>query len=184
MRRLTQFRSALNAAGDAPTREDLEQLLALARSLHLRDDEIDEELAQIHASLDALTLAERLAAGDLPRVPASAIAPDDTCRFAAPARFGRRRADQLGQVLLTDGWLKFRGMLDVSVAWSEVSHVERAGDEIILMLANSRRMLRFSFRTPGDAACAGVLAQYLAAGARAASAEPPTDLYGHRLHAS
>lgn len=169
-RRLGIFRDAVNAVGDDPSREDLEGLLARARALQLRDDEIQDELARIHAALDALTLADNLAAGHWPAVPASGLAPDDTCRFAAPVRFGRRRADQCGQLLLTDQWLKFRGMLDVGVAWTEVSSVERSGEELIVSLTHNRRQLRFACRTVGDAACGGIVAQHLT---RAAQDERP-----------
>ncbi|MGE0446244.1 MAG: hypothetical protein AB7P99_13530 [Vicinamibacterales bacterium] len=179
-RRLALFRDAVNAVGDEPSREDLEGLIARARTLQLRDDEIQDELARVHAALDALTLADDLAAGQWPSVPATGLAPGDTCRFAAPVRFGRRRADQFGQLLLTDQWLKFRGMLDVSVAWTEVSSVERSGEELIVSLAHNRRQLRFTCRTVGDAACGGVLAQHLT---RAAQEEPP-EAPAHRLHAS
>jgi hypothetical protein len=181
-RRLALFRHAVNAVGDEPSRGDLEGLLARAGALQLRDDEIGDELARIHASLDALTLAEDLAAGELPAVPASGLAPGETCRFAAPVRFGRRRADQFGQLLLTDQWLKFRGMVDISVAWTEVSAVERSGEEIIVSLAHNQKMLRFTCRTPADAARGGVLAQHLARSPRGEPAEP-SDLLGQHLHA-
>ena len=180
-RRVALFRHAVNAVGDDPTRDDLETLLARARALQLRDEEIADDLARIRAALDALALAEDLAAGHLPVVPASGLAPDDTCRFAAPVRFGRRRADQFGQLLLTDRWLKFRGMLDVSVAWAEVSAVGRTGEELIVSLAHNGRMLRFTCRTPADAARGGVLAEHLARVAREERAS--SQVAGHSLHA-
>ena len=59
--------------------------------------------------------------GDLPAVkPPDPLAPGDTCHYMAPVRFGRRRSDQYGHLVLTGGWLKFRGTGDVSVSWSEV----------------------------------------------------------------
>jgi hypothetical protein len=161
-RRLGQFRHELNRIGDQPTRDALETLLGRARELGLRDEEIADELEQIHASLDALDLAGRLAKGTLPDVPCSEpLAPGDACHFLAPVRFGRRRSDQFGHLMMTSGWLKFRGALDVSVAWSEVSDVQRAGREVIVSLHDSRRVLRFACHSVGEAARAGVLARYL-----------------------
>jgi hypothetical protein len=161
VRRLGQFRHAINAAGDEPTRDSLEGLLRYARALELRDEDISGELTSLRASLDGLELTARLERGDLPVVAATGLAPGDACRFMAAARFGRRCADQFGHVLLTDGWFEFRGAFDVSVAWSEVSQVERAGTEIIVQLRDTRRMLRCSLLTVIDATRAGVLAQHL-----------------------
>ena len=161
-RRLGQFRHELNKIGDRPNRQELEALLQRARELELRDEEIADEIAQIHASLDAIDLASRLAGGTLPSVAHDEpLAPGDACHFLAPVRFGRRRSDQFGHLMMTSGWLKFRGALDVSVAWSEVSDVQRAGREVIVSLHDSRRVLRFACHSVGEAARAGVLAQYL-----------------------
>jgi hypothetical protein len=163
-RRLGQFRHELNLIGDRPARADLERLLWRARELELRDDEIAEELMQIRASIDALDLAARLATGDRPVVACAEVeATGDLCHFMAPARCGRRRSDQFGHLLLTGGWLKFRGAIHVSLAWTEVSDVQRAGRDIIVSLHESRRILRFSCHTLAEAACAGVVAQHLAA---------------------
>jgi hypothetical protein len=182
-RRLGQFRHALNGIGDEPTRGDLEGLQQYARSLQLRDEEIAGELVSIRASLDALDLAARLERGDLPVVPVPGLAPGDTCHFAAAVRFGRRRADQFGHLALTRGWLKFRGGFDISVAWSEVSNVERAGAEIIVSLNESRRLLRFACQTTSDAARGGILAQHLARVARI-EAEEPRGTDARSAHAS
>jgi hypothetical protein len=160
-RRLGEFRHAVNAAGDSPARADLERLLSLGSALGLRDDEIGDELVSIRAALEGLVLAEQLAAGHLPSVPSSHASADDTCRFTAAVRFGRRRADQSGHLVLTDGWLKFRGAFDVSVAWTEITHVERAGADVIVSLAGSRRLLRFACQTIADATRGGVIAAHL-----------------------
>jgi hypothetical protein len=119
------------------------------------------------AELDAVELATRIRLGDLPTAKASrALAPGDACHFVAPARSGRRRSDQYGHLILTSGWLKFYGTLDVSVAWSEVSSVRRAGRDLVVSLENSRRLLRFSCHSVTEAACGGVIAEHLAGGAR------------------
>jgi hypothetical protein len=165
-RRLGQFRHELNLVGDQPTRADLESLLRRAGELELRDEEIAEELAQIRASQDALDLASRIAHDDLPVVSVpEPLAPGDVCHFTTPVRFGRRRSDQFGHLMLTSGWLKFRAALDISVAWSEVSEVQRAGRELIVSLQDSKRVFRFAAQSASDAARAGVLAQHLAGSA-------------------
>jgi hypothetical protein len=169
-RRLGQFRHAVNAVGDEPTRDTLEALLRYARMLELRDDEIAGELATLRAAIDGVELTARLERGDLPVVHAVGMAPGDECHFSAPVRFGRRRADQFGHLLLTSGWLKFRGSFDLSVAWSEVARIERAGLELIAQLHDSRRMHRFALQTEAEAIQGGVLAQHLM---RAAHDEGP-----------
>jgi hypothetical protein len=171
-RRLGQFRHEVNAVGDRPTRHALESLLARARELELREDEISEELAQIRASLDALELARQLAHDDLPVVQSSEpLAPGDQCHMAMPVRFGRRRSDQFGHMIMTSGWLKFRGAADMSVAWTEVADVQRAGREVIISLQDSNRVLRFACHGVNEAARAGVLAQHLARAAAPRRAE-------------
>jgi hypothetical protein len=129
----------------------------------LPNEEIAEELSQIHASLEALELASQIARDALPVVVSDEpLAPGDVCHFAAPVRFGRRRADQFGHLSLTSGWLKFRGALDLSVAWTEVASVQRTGREIIVSLHNSKRVLRFLCHSASEAGRAGVLARHLA----------------------
>ena len=177
-RRLGQFRHEVNTVGDHPTRADLESLLALARDLELRDDEISDELAQIRASLDAVDLARKLTHDPLPVVTSvEPLAPGDVCHFVSPVRFGRRRSDQFGHLSLTSGWLKFRGTLDISVAWTEVADVKRAGRDMIVSLHDSKRVLRFSCNTMSEAARAGVLAQHLAALSGSGRTESTTDSY-------
>src|SRR5204863_3707564 len=110
-----------------------------------------------------LDLADAIARGDLPvsetndRLPAG-----DVCHFASPVRFGRRRTDQFGHLELTNGWLKFYAVIDVSVAWSEVAHVHRLGREVTITLIDSTRLLRFWCPCLTDAARAAVLAQHFA----------------------
>jgi hypothetical protein len=71
------------------------------------------------------------------------LSPGDVCHYAAPVRFGRRRADQFGHLLLTSTCLRFRGAMDVSIAWTEVTSVHRMNHEIVVSLHESRRELRF-----------------------------------------
>jgi len=165
--RLARFRHAVNAVGNNPTRAQLEDVMTLAHHLQLRDDEVDEEITRIRAALTALTLRDEIRAGTLPVVSsAGALAPGDVCHFRAPIRFGRRRADQFGHLLLTSGWVKYRGSIEVSTAWSEVASVGRAGTDVIMALQDSRRLLRFCFKDVEEAARAGVIAEHLASLAR------------------
>ncbi|HTM04988.1 MAG TPA: hypothetical protein VL173_15880 [Vicinamibacterales bacterium] len=166
--RLARFRHAVNTVGDHPTRAQLEDLMALAHHLQLRDEEVDEEITRLRAALAALTLRDEIKTGTLPVVSSvGPLAPGDMCHFRAAVRFGRRRSDQFGHLLLTSGWMKYRGTVEVSTAWSEVASVERAGIDVIVALQNSRRLLRFCFKDVEEAARAGVIAEHLALSARA-----------------
>jgi hypothetical protein len=173
VRRLAQFRHELNAAGDAPSRAGLERLIHRAEDLGLREDDVAEELAHLRACIDAIDLQERLSRGEFP----SADAPDPTtagevCYFVCVVRFGRRRADQFGHLVLTSAFLKFRGALDVSVAWGEIPLVRRDSRDLVVTLQDSRRVLRFSCHSHSEAAQAGVLAEHLAQAARVEPAGP------------
>jgi hypothetical protein len=122
-----------------------------------------------------IELAARLQRGELPRVTApDPLAPGDECHFVSPVRFGRRRADQYGHMVLTSGWLKFRGAVDVSVAWSEVADVQRARREIVVSLRDSRRLLRFSCHSEAEAARGALIAQHLTQSAQPATADSET----------
>jgi hypothetical protein len=116
--------------------------------------------------------ANRLERGDLPTVkPPDPIAPGDSCHYVAPVRFGRRRSDQYGHLMLTGGWLKFRGTLDVSISWSEVTRVDRVSREVVVSLEDSRRLLRFSCHSESEAARGALLARHLARSARPYTAQ-------------
>jgi len=163
LRRLSQFRHELNTIGDAPSRDALERLIARASELGLEDQEVGEELEQIRASIEALDMQARIARGDLPTAnPPDPVAPGDVAHFVCPVRFGRRRSDQFGHLVLTAGWVKFRGALDMSAAWSEVETVQRDGRDIVMRVHESRRVLRFSCHSFSEAACAAVVAEHLA----------------------
>jgi hypothetical protein len=124
------------------------------------------------SSFEASEVAARIQEGDLPIVKApDPLAPGDQCHFVTPVRFGRRRVDQYGHLLLTSGWLKFRGTLDLSVTWSEVGDVQRAAREIVVSLQDSRRLLRFSCHSAIEAGRGALIAQQLAQNARVHTAE-------------
>lgn len=176
--RLGRFRDAVNSVGDSPTREQLESVLELARHLDLREQEISDELRQLRAALDALTLRDQIAAGHLPILTNAGPLPvGEDCHFMSPVRFGRRKVDQFGHLLLTSNWLKFRGALDVSVSWGEVAEVQRAGRDLIVALQDSRRLLRFCCQDVQEAARAGIIAEHLARGARQPEPEPRAPEY-------
>ena len=169
---LGAFRHQVRSLGNPPTRAELQRLVDLARELHLQDDSISEELAEIRASFEALDLADRIARGELPVVISLETLPEgESCHFVTPVRFGRRRADQFGHLELTTSWLRFHGALDVSVVWPAIAGVQRTGRDVIVSLVDSRRMLRFCCHAVSEAACAAVVAQYLAHAARAREAE-------------
>jgi hypothetical protein len=133
---------------------------------------------QAAVAFEASELANRLRRGDLPVVkPRDPLAPGDECHFVTPARFGRRRIDQYGHLLLTSGWLKFRGTLDVSITWSEIADVHRAAREIVISLQDSRRLLRFSCPSEAEAARGATIAQHLAQSARVHTADPATPFH-------
>jgi hypothetical protein len=135
----------------------------MSRELHLQDDTISDELAEIRASFEGLDLADRIARGELPLVVSLQPLPQgDTCHFVTPVRFGRRRADQFGHLELTTSWLRVHGALDVSVVWQAIAGVQRNGRDIIVSLVDSRRMLRFCCHALSEAARGAVVATYLA----------------------
>jgi len=164
-KQLARFRHALNAIGDAPTRAQLEAMLGLARELLPNDPDIKDDITRIHGSLAALALGEDIAAGRLPVVPTvSALPPGASCHFQSAVRIDRRVSDhdqQYGRLLMTTGWLTFRGPSDLSIAWSEVSGVQRAGADLLMTVADSRHVVRFSFHSVDEAARAGVIANHL-----------------------
>src|SRR5438094_8855012 len=92
---------------------------------HLPDDSA--------VQLETIELANRLRRGEWPTATApDPLAPGDECHYVTPVRFGRRRADQYGHLILTSGWLKFRGTLDLSIMWSEVGDVHRVSRDVVV----------------------------------------------------
>lgn len=159
---LARFRNALNAIGDAPTRGQLEDVLTLARTLNLRDEDILEDVSRVRASVTAATLRDEIAVGRMPIVEIeSLLPPGEVCHFAASVRTGRRRTDQAGRVLLTSSWLKFSGSNDLSIAWTQVDDVWRSGSELVVSVGDRSRSCRLSFPTLEDAARCGVIATHL-----------------------
>ncbi len=88
---------------------------------------------------------------------------DDPCHFATPVRFGRRRTDQVGHLVFTSAWLRFRGTVDFAVAWAEVGSVAHAGPDLVVSLHGTRRTLRFCCHTDHEAARAAATAVHLTA---------------------
>jgi hypothetical protein len=162
--RLGRFRHELRLLGSHPSRRDLDRLLARARALDLPDEEIREELTEIHAAMEAADLADQIVRHGVPEVlPLEPLPANQRCHFLAPVRCGRRGADRIGHLELTSDWLKFCGPSDVNVTWTEIAGIERVGREIVVSLVNSRRLLRFACQTLNEAARGAVIARYLAA---------------------
>jgi hypothetical protein len=177
-RRLATFRHEVRLAASHLTREGIDRVMALAGDLNLEEHDIQEELEEIRACADALALADDISRGTMPVVaPQEPLPAGDVCHFATPVRFGRRRTDQFGHLELTNGWLKFRAALDVSVAWSEVLQARRTSREVVVTLVDSTRLLRFWCPCVADAARATVLAEHFAQLAR--SRTPATDATCH-----
>ncbi len=159
---LGRFRHAVDAIGDAPTREQMDEVLTLARTLGLREEDIIDEVARVRASMVAAALRDEIAVGRMPVVQIeSSLPPGDVCHFAAPVRTGRRRTDQAGRLLLTSSWLKFSGTNDLSIAWTQVDEVERSGNDLVVSVGDRSRGCRLSFPTLEDAARCGVIAAHL-----------------------
>ena len=127
---------------------------------------------------EVLELKARLSRGDLPRIDApELIAPGDTCHFVCAVRFGRRRADQFGHVVLSATWLRFRGALDVRVGWSQIASVRREGHDIVVALPDSTRLLRFSCHSDSEAERGAIIAEHLAGLAPTEPNPPPREYH-------
>ena len=130
----------------------------------------EEDAALAHADI-----ANAVRQGRLPVVTTpEPLAPGDHCHFASAVRFGRRRSDQYGHLLLTTGWLKFRGTADLSVTWTEVSAVRRSARDIVVSLHDSRRLLRFSCHSEDEALRGVLIAEHLAQSASAHPTDSPS----------
>ena len=86
----------------------------------------------------------------------------DACHHRASVRFGRRRTDQVGHLLLSTDWLTFQGRVDLHVSWTDIATVQQAGDDLIVSLHDSRRLLRFCCAGSEDAARAAAIGRHLA----------------------
>lgn len=162
-RRVQTLRQAVDAVSDRPTAADCDRLVQLADTLGLPSEEIAEELAFISALRSGAALLEQIATGTLPlAVNPVPPAPNDRCYLGLSVRFGRRRADQFGHLMLTANWMKFRGALEVSIQWGEVARVTRVGREVAISLRDSRRVLQFLCASVDEAVRGAILAQHLA----------------------
>src|SRR5687768_8622957 len=93
-----------------------------------------------------------------PETPVTALPPaPDACHHRAPVRFGRRRTDQVGHLLMSTDWLTFQGRVDLHVPWTDIATVQQAGDDLVVSLHDSRRLLRFCCAGPEDAARAAAV---------------------------
>jgi len=134
------------------------------------------EASQVDACLEAMDLRSALERGEIPVVEAfDMVPPGETCHFVSPVRFGRRRADQIGNLLFSDRSLHFRGTTDLTIAWSDVGSVRRDGCDIQIVLHSDARVLRFACPSYADAARGRVIAQHLASTARPDASRKPEE---------
>ena len=133
-----------------------------------REDTSEAELDE--ASAEAVDYADQIASGGLPVVSGAATGNGESCHFFAPVRFGRRRSDQVGRLELTSRCLRFHGVLDLSINWSEVAAAHRLGREIVVAQKHGGRVLRFCCDAPADAARGAAIAAHLSAAQRSISA--------------
>ena len=98
----------------------------------------------------------------------------DRCHLETPVRFGRRRTDQVGHLLLTSQWLQFRGTVDLNIAWNDVAAIEQSGLDLVILLHGSLRTVRFCCQTDEDAQRASVTARHLTALAQSHPLEQAT----------
>ena len=110
--------------------------------------------------------------GPMPVRTAHAPGEDDREHLALPVRFGRRRTDQVGHLRFGDGWLHFRGTVDLSVSWSEVARVDHSGPDLVVSLQGTQRTLRFCCQSDEDAQRACITAAHLTALAQSAPFQP------------
>jgi hypothetical protein len=92
-----------------------------------------------------------------PNVPAGV----DEDHFTIPVRFGRRKTDQVGHLVLTTAALNFRGTVDMSVLWTQVARIDRADTELVIALYETRRILRFCCFGEEEAARASAIGNHL-----------------------
>jgi hypothetical protein len=159
--RLNRFRDALKAAGDTPTRQQVEEAVALAGVFGLPEQEIANEVAWIRASMAAAALREEIAIGRLPVVQLESSFVDEICHFVASVRTGRCVTDQSGRLLLTSNWLKISGTHALSIAWTQIDEVRCSGSDLLVSVGDRSRGCRLSFSTMEDAARCGVIAAHL-----------------------
>ena len=159
--RLNRFRDAVKAIGDTPTRQQVEEAVALAGVFGLPEQEIANEVAGVRASTAAAALRDEIAIGRLPVVQLESSFVDDVCHFVASVRTGRRMTDQSGRLLLTSNWLKFSGTHALSIAWTQIDEVRCSGSDLVVSVGDRSRGCRLSFSTMEDAARCGVIAAHL-----------------------
>lgn len=87
---------------------------------------------------------------------------EDPCHVTVPVRFGRRKTDQVGHLVLTSTWLKFCGRVELHVAWGEVARVEQTGAQMMVFLHEPRRVLCFCCQNDEEASRGAVVAMHLA----------------------
>jgi hypothetical protein len=93
---------------------------------------------------------------------AAARSAPESCHHRIAVRFGRRKTDQVGHLVMSTDWLKFQGRVDLQVSWGEIATVQQAGEDLIVALHDTPRVLRFCCAGPEEAARATVVGRHLA----------------------
>jgi hypothetical protein len=96
------------------------------------------------------------------QTPPTALQGRDECHFSTPVRFGRRKTDQVGHLVLTTLSLTFHGTVDVTMSWTGVARADAADRDIVIALQGTRRILRFCCHGHDEATRGAAIANHLA----------------------
>jgi hypothetical protein len=88
---------------------------------------------------------------------------DDSSHLTIPVRFGRRKTDQVGHLVFAGTSLRFHGTVDMRIAWSEVSRIDHAAQDLVVSFHGTQRTMRFCCQSEEEALQASVLGAHLAA---------------------
>ena len=92
---------------------------------------------------------------------ASAAAAAGEPAFACAVRFGRRRSDPFGHLVLTAATLQFRGGQELDVPWRDVAGIAHINGSLVVSLHHTRRTLHFLCHDATEAARGAAIAQQL-----------------------
>lgn len=81
--------------------------------------------------------------------------------FACAVRFGRRKSDPFGHLVLTAAAVHFHGGQDLEVPWRQVAGVAHIHASVVISLHHTRRTLHFCCRDAAEAARGATIAQQL-----------------------
>lgn len=79
--------------------------------------------------------------------------------FSCAVRFGRRKFDPFGHLVLTAAALQFRGGQEIEVPWGDVAAVAHINASLVISLHHTRRTLHFLCHDADEAAHGAAIAQ-------------------------